>query len=47
MCVGMVEGFSGRGDCSFEDMATWLSASNDELDIVGNATINDNALQEC
>src|ERR1700737_1001812 len=41
MCVGTMDGFSERGDWSSEDMATWPSASEDELDIVGKATVDD------
>ena len=43
MCVGAIEGFSGRGDAYFEDMGTTLSASRDELDIFREATFDDNA----
>ena len=38
--VGTMEGFSGKKDCSSEDMAIWLFASQDELDIVGEATMD-------
>ena len=37
MCVGNMEGYSGSGDCTSEDMASWLSPSKDELDIVREA----------
>ena len=41
MCVGTMEGFIGSGYCSSKDMGTWLSASEDEIDIVGEATFDD------
>jgi hypothetical protein len=41
MCVGTMDGYSGGGYTSSEDMATWPSASEDELDIVGEATMDD------
>lgn len=41
MCVGMMEGYSGNGDYSSEDMTNWLSPSEDELDIVGEAIMED------
>ena len=41
MCVGTMEGFIGSGYCSSEDMGTLLSASEDELDIVGEANFYD------
>lgn len=43
MCVGTMEENSIKIDCSSEDMAIWLSASKDELDIVKMATIDDSA----
>ena len=46
MCVGTIEEFNRRGDCSSGDMATWLSASEDELDIVREATMNDSAEED-
>ena len=42
MCVGTMYGYSGRGYLSYEDMASWPSAFEDELDIVGEATMDDN-----
>jgi hypothetical protein len=41
MCVGNMDGYSGGGYTSSEDMATWPSASEDELDIVGEATMDE------
>ena len=41
-----MEGCSGKEDCSSEDMATWLFASEDELDIVGEATMDDIARED-
>ena len=43
MCVGTMDGFSERGDWSSEDMATWPSTYEDELDIVEEATMDDSA----
>src|SRR6202048_169914 len=43
MCVGTMDGFSERGDWSSEDMATWPSASEDDLDIVGEASMDGSA----
>ena len=43
MCVGMMEGFNKKRDCSSEDMATWLFAYEDELDIVGKAIMDNSA----
>jgi hypothetical protein len=43
MCVGRMNGFSERGDWSSEDMATSPSASEDEIDIVGEDTLADSA----
>ena len=37
-----MEGFIGWGDFSSRNMGTWLSAFEDELDIVGEATMDDN-----
>jgi hypothetical protein len=37
LCEGTMDGHSGGGCSSSEDMATWPSASEDELDIVGEA----------
>jgi hypothetical protein len=39
MCVGTMDGCSGIGYSSSEDMATWPFASEDELDSVGEATM--------
>ena len=41
--LGTMEGFGGREDFSFKDMTTWLFTYEDELDIVGEATIDDSA----
>ena len=41
MCVDKMEGYSGAGDCSSEDMVSWLSTSEDDLDIVGEDTMYD------
>ena len=41
MCVDNMEGYCGAGDCSSEDMASWLSTFKDELDFVGKATMYD------
>jgi hypothetical protein len=41
MCVGTMDGCSGIGYSSSEDMATWPSVSENELDIVGEATMNE------
>ena len=46
MCVGTMEGFSGRRDCPSKNIATWLSASKDELDIVGEATMDDSTEED-
>ena len=46
ICVGTMEGFCGRGYCSSEDIVTRLSASEDELDIVGEATMDDIAEED-
>lgn len=46
ICVGTMDGFCGRGDFSSKDMATWLSASKDELDIVGEVNIDDNVEED-
>ena len=35
MCVGTMDGYSGRGYSSSKDLAIWPSAFEDELDIVG------------
>ena len=43
MCAGTMEGYTGSGNSSSEDMATWLSASEDEMDIVGEATLDESA----
>ena len=45
MCVGTMEGFSEIGDLSSEDIETWVSACDDEVDIVGEDTIDDSALE--
>ena len=36
-----MDGYSGEGYSSCEDMATWLSASEDELDFVGEPTMDE------
>lgn len=36
-----VEAFIRKNDCFSKDMATWLSTFEDELDIVGEATIDE------
>jgi hypothetical protein len=41
MCVGTMDGCNGGGYTSSEDMATWPSASEDELDIVGEASVDE------
>ena len=43
LCVGTMDGYRGTGYSSSEDMATWPSASDDELDIVGEATMDESA----
>ena len=40
MCADTTEGFSERGEWSFEDIETSVSASEDEVDIVGEAIID-------
>ena len=37
-----MEGYSGNGDYTSKDMTSWLSASEDELDFVGEASMEDN-----
>ena len=46
MRVGTMEGFNERMHCSTEDMATWLSACEDELDIVKENIFNDNEKED-
>src|ERR1700738_5738372 len=46
MCVGKMDGYTGRGFSSGEDMATWPSASEDDLDIVGEATMDESSDEE-
>ena len=43
MCVGTMEGFSERGDWSYEVIEIWISAFEDEVDIVKEAIIDDSA----
>jgi hypothetical protein len=43
MCVGTKDGYSGRKYLSSEDLATWPSASEDKLDIVGEAIMDESA----
>lgn len=41
LCAHITKDICRRRDCSFEDIATWLSATEDELDIFREATMND------
>ena len=41
-----MEGISGRRDFSCKEMATWLCAFEDELDIVGKGIIDDSVNQD-
>ena len=41
-----MEGFSGIEEYSSEDIASWLSASEDEVDIVGEDTLDESAEED-
>jgi hypothetical protein len=41
-----MDGYTGGGYSSLEDMGTWPSASEDELDIVGEATMDESSDEE-
>ena len=43
ICVGTMDGYSGRGYSSSEALDPWPSASKDELDIVREATMDESA----
>jgi hypothetical protein len=46
ICVGTMDGYTDRGYSSFEDMGTSPSASEDELDIVGEAIMDGSSDEE-
>ena len=46
MCVGTIEWFSRREDYSSDDIVTWLSRSEDKLDIVDEATLDENTHED-
>ena len=46
MCVGPMEGLREIGGWSSEDMATWPSAPDDEVDIVGEATMDESGHED-
>ena len=46
MCIGTMKGFREIEGWSSEDMANWPCASEDEVDIVGEATMDESAHED-